>query len=315
MNRDSKILIVGHDDLVENALTQYFQTRQYRHVFSSSAIALNPTIQAPVYEFFAKYRPEYVFLTPTRSGGIEANQRQAGEFIYHNLESQNNVLYASYKFGVKKVFFFASSCVYPKQCPQPIKPEYLLTAPLEKTSEPYAIAKIAGIKLCQAFRKQYGLETIVAVPATVYGPRADVRGETAHVLGALIGKFADAVETAAKEVVIWGTGRPRREFLYIDDFVEASVFLMNQYQGEDIIHIGCGCDVMIKDLAEMIKRICGFQGEIIFDETKPDGTMQKLLDNASLTRMGWKAKVTLEEGIRRTYEAYHLSFSKMEPTQ
>src|SRR3990167_2066349 len=210
MNKDSKILVVGHNDVTEKSLTDHFAANHFTRVFSSSAIALNTAIQPAVYDFFAEHKPEYVFLASTRSGGIEANQRQAAEFIYHNLESQNNVVYAARKFGVKKLLFLASSCVYPKECPQPMKEEYLLTGVLEKTSEAYAVAKIAGIKLCQAYRRQYGLNAIVAIPPTLFGPGSDVCLETAHVMGALIYKFCEAVKNNQKQVVGWGAGGGRR---------------------------------------------------------------------------------------------------------
>ena len=301
MNKDAKILIVGHNDIIESSLKRYFDAHNYSNVFSSFLTGLNPVIQPAVYDFFAQNRPEYVFLASTRSGGIEANRRLAGEFIYHNLESQNNILYASYKFGVKKLVFVASSCVYPKECPQPIKEEYLLTGELEKTSEAYAVAKIAGIKLCEAFRKQYGLNAITVIPATVYGPGSGTDIETAHVIGALMAKFACAVAENKKEVIVWGTGNPRREFLFADDFIEACIFLMDRYEGEELINVGSGYDVSIKELAEMIAQSAGFKGNIIFDQTKPDGVKQKLLDNSRITKLGWRPKIVLKEGIEKTY--------------
>lgn len=304
MDKNARILIVGHDDIIEKSLTGYFQSGHFQNIFSSAAIALNTTIQPSVYDFFSKHRPEYVFLTSTRSGGIEANQRYPAEFMYHNLESQNNILYASWKFGVKKLLFFAGSCVYPKECPQPIKEEYLLTGALEETSAPYAVAKIAGIKLCQAFRRQYGLNAVAVIPATIYGPGSDADLTTAHVMGALIGKFAGAVKRNAPEVVIWGTGNPRREFLYADDFARAAAFVMEWYNGEETVHIGSGSDVSIQELAGMIQEISGFRGRVVFDASKPDGTMRKLLDNSRLTALGWKAEVSLREGIEQTYTWY-----------
>lgn len=304
MNSDSRILIVGHNDIFENSLCAYFEREGYEEVYSSSKIGLNPAIQASVYEFFQKNKPEYVFLGSTRSGGIEANEKNGAEFIYHNSESQNNILYSSWKFGVKKLLYYASSCIYPKECPQPMKEEHLLTGTLEKTSEPYSVAKIAGIKLCQAFRRQYGLNAIVMVPATVYGPGGDVHIETAHVIGALIGKFTSAIVKEQQEVVVWGTGNPRREFLYVDDFLSASLHLMKQYNGEGIVNTGFGSDISIKELAAMVAKIVGFKGNVIFDETKPDGTMQKFLDSSYMSSLGWKAQVSLEQGIKKTYEWY-----------
>jgi GDP-L-fucose synthase len=304
MDKQSKILIVGHNDIIERSLTTYFQKSGYSHIFSSSEIALNPIIQPSVYEFFQKYRPDYVFLGSTKSGGIEANIKHSAEFIYHNLESQNNIVYASHMFGVKKLLYFAGSCIYPKVCPQPIKEEHLLTAPLESTSEAYSIAKIAGLRLCQHFCRQHKANNIIAIPATIYGPGSDVDLETAHVIGALIGKFAKAVKENQKEVIVWGTGTPRREFLYADDFVDACLFLMEKYEEEQQIHVGCGYDVSIKELADIIADVSGFKGKIILDASKPDGTMQKLLDNSRITNMGWKAKTSLKEGIQKTYQWY-----------
>jgi GDP-L-fucose synthase len=304
MDKHSTILIVGHNDIIEHASRSYFNAHGYSRVFSSRAIGLNPTIQASVYAFFQKHRPAYVFLASTRSGGIEANKKNGAEFLYHNSESQNNILYASWKFGVQKLLYFAGSCIYPKECPQPMREEYLLTGPLEKTSEPYSVAKIAGVKLCQAFKEQYGFNAVVMVPATIYGPGSDVDIETSHVMGALIGKFARAVHRGEKEVVVWGTGTPRREFLFVDDFVAASLFLMKHYDGNDVMNAGCARDVSIKDLAETIAGAAGFKGRIVFDATKPDGTMRKLLDSSRVNRLGWTARVSLEEGIKKTYAWY-----------
>lgn len=304
MDKNSKILIVGHSDIIENSLYQYFQNNGFANTFSSSRLSLNTTIQPSVYEFFQKHRPEYVFLASTRSGGIEANIKYAAEFIYHNLESQNNIVYSAWKFGAKKLIYFAGSCIYPKESPQPIKEEYLLTGELEKTSESYSVAKIAGVKLCEAYKKQYGLNTIVAIPATIYGPGSDTDLEKAHVIGALIAKFAGAVKNNEKEVTVWGTGEPRREFLYADDFVEACLFLMDRYNGDEMMNIGTGQDISIKELAELIGTVVGFKGSIKYDTSKPNGTMKKLVDNSRITKLGWKAKVGLKEGIQKTYDWY-----------
>ena len=304
MNKDSRILVVGHNDIIENVLYTYFKFSGYPNIFSSSQIGLNPTVQASVYAFFQKVRPEYVFLGSTRSGGIDANVKNPAEFLYHNSESQNNIFYSSRKFGVKKLLYIAGSCVYPKECPQPMKEEHLLTGTLEQTSEPYSVAKIAGIKLCQAFRKQYGLNAIAMVPATVYGPGSDVNIEMAHVIGALMGKFVSAVVKGRQKVSVWGTGNPRREFLYIDDFLAAALHLMDYYNGEKPVNVGSGSDVTIKELTETIIRAVGFEGEAVFDKTKPDGTMKKLLDSSYVNSLGWKAKVSLDQGIRKTYDGY-----------
>lgn len=300
MQKDSKILIVGHNDIMENALYEHFQSNGFSQVFSSSRMALDASIQPSVYGFFQEQRPEYVFLGSTRSGGIQANIQYPGEFIYHNLASQSNILYSSWKFGVKKLLYFASSCVYPQNASQPIKEISLLSGDLEKTSEFYAVSKIAGLKLCEAFKKQYGFNAITAIPATLYGPGSDVDLEKAHVMGALISKICQAAASGQREVSVWGTGEPRREFLYIDDFVGASLFLMENYEGNETVNIGCGSDVSIKVLAETIAEVVAFKGQITFDAAKPNGVMKKLLDNAKISRMGWSAKVTLREGIART---------------
>ena len=304
MDKNSKIFIVGHGDILENSLVNYFRSRQFYQILSSSQLSLDVLNQNSVKSFFDAERPEYVFLASTGSGGIEANQRYAAEFLYNNLESQNNIINSAYQFGVKKLLYFMGSCAYPKESTQPIKEEYLLTGSLEKTSEPYAVAKIAGAKLCQVYKKQYGFCSIVAVPATVYGPGEDVNLETAHVIGALIGKFYEAVSSKKKEVIIWGSGCPYREFLFVEDFVDACLFLMEHYDEPEIINIGCGYDISIKELAELLKDISGFNGQIIFDETKPDGTMKKLMDNSRITQLGWKAKIDLPTGIKQTYQWY-----------
>jgi GDP-L-fucose synthase len=301
MNKDSKILIVGHDDIIENSLFSYFQSNGYENVFSSSKSSLDTTDQQAVEKYFVKNKPEYVFLASTRSGGIEANQKCAAEFMYHNLVSQNNIIFSSKENGVKKLLFYASSCVYPKICEQPMREDMILTGQMEKTSEPYSTAKAAGIKLCQAFKKQYDFNAIVMIPATVFGPQSNTDIESSHVIGALLNKFHTAVTEQKDEVVVWGTGKPRREFLYIDDFIDASLFLMDKYDGDDVVNVGSGSDMEIKELANIIAEICGFQGGIVFDETKLDGTMQKLLDNSKISELGFKTKVNLEDGIKKTY--------------
>lgn len=304
MNTQSPILIVGHNDIIEKSLFAHFKSRGFSNVFSSSLSGLNTTIQPSVYNFFSKYKPEYVFLGSVASGGIEANQKFGADFMYQNLESQNNVIHSAWKFGTKKLLFLSSSCVYPTKCPQPMKEEYILTASLEPTSEPYALAKIAGIKMCEAYRRQYGFNAIVMIPATIYGPQSDTDLATAHVIGALLGKFKEAIKTGQKEVTVWGSGRPRREFLYVDDFVAAALFLMENYEGEAVVNAGCGEDVTIAELAQMMSGISGFSGRIVYDASKPDGTMQKLLDNSRIAKLGWKAKVHLREGIHRMWESF-----------
>ena len=304
MHRDSKIFIVGHNDSIENSLRKYFQQQKYRHVLSNTHDHINVLDQSQVENFFKKFKPEYVFLGSLRSGGIAANQKFPAEFIYENIQSQNLVIDAAYRHKIEKLLYFSSSCVYPKEAKQPIKENSLLTGPLESTSEPYAIAKIAGMKSCQAYRLQHAFKTIVTVPATLYGPGSDTDIESAHVLGALIAKFYKAVKENASELTLWGSGKPRREFLYVDDFVSACIFLMDNYNGVDVINAGCGYDVTIKQLALMIKEISGYKGKIIFDATKPDGALRKLMDNSRMQKLGWKPKVSLQEGVEKTYKWY-----------
>ncbi len=302
MEKDSRILVVGHGDSIDNSLYAFFVSRGFKNVFSSVHHRLDTLNQAKVQNFFKNKRPDYVFLSSVRSGGIAVNQKCAAEFIYENLESQNNIIHSAYRSGVKKLLYIGGSCVYPKKCPQPIKEEYLLAGPLESTSEPYSIAKIAGVKLCQTYKEKYGFNAIVAVPATIYGPGSDVDIETAHVIGALIGKFQKAKAARSKEVVVWGSGKPRREFLFVDDFVAASLLLMDRYNEKDMINVGCGYDISVRKLAEMIKEISRFDGKIVFDRARPDGTMKKLMDNRRLTALGWSAQVRLKEGIKQTFE-------------
>lgn len=304
MRRDSKIFIVGHNDSVENSLKKYFQAQKFAHVISNTQDRINVLDQTKVDNFFKKFKPEYVFLGSLRSGGIAANQKFPAEFIYENTHSQNLVIDAARRYNVKKLLYFSSSCVYPKEAKQPIKETSLLTGPLEETSGPYAVAKIAGTRMCQAYKAQYNFNAIAAVPATLYGPGSDTDIENAHVLGALIAKFHKAIIENASEITLWGSGKPKREFLYIDDFVSACLFLMDKYDGTDVINVGSGNDVTIKQLALMIKNTSGYKGKITFDTTKPDGAMRKLMDNARMRKLGWKPKVSLEEGIAKTYQWY-----------
>ena len=304
LKKNSRILIVGHGDIIEESLYGYFQENGYTDVFSSSEMSLNTTIQSSVYHFFSEHKPEYVFLSSVRSGGIKANQQTPGDFIYSNLESQNNVIYSANKFGVKKLLYIGSSCVYPKECSQPMKEEYIGTGEMESTSEAYSMAKLAGIKMCQSFRQQYGLNAIAVIPATVYGPGSDSDLETAHVIGALIAKFAGAVSKGENEVIVWGSGNPRREFLYKDDFVCACLFLMNHYESSEVINVGVGEDISIKALAEMVASTVGFKGDIRFDASMPDGTMKKLLDDNCIKKCGWKSEVALAKGVQFTYDSF-----------
>jgi len=265
---------------------------------------LDLTRQRDVEDFFDKERPEYVFLAAARVGGILANSTYPADFIYSNIVVQSNVIHSSYLFGVKKLLFLGSSCIYPRDCPQPMKEEYLLSGYLEPTNEPYAVAKIAGIKMCQSYNRQYGTNYISVMPTNLYGPNDNFDLQNAHVLPALIRKFHEAKVADQKEVVVWGTGSPRREFLYIEDLADACVFFMNNYNSSEIINIGVGKDISIRELALMVKEIVDYNGELVFDTSKPDGTPRKLLDVSKLSSLGWKAKTSLEEGIKKTYEWY-----------
>jgi len=304
MEKNSKILVVGHGDVVEKSLIRHFKQNDFAQVFSSSELGLDTTIQSSVNRFFADYKPDYVFLGSIRSGGIQANQENPAEFFYANSASQNNVVYAAHKFATKKLLYFASSCIYPKECPQPMKPEYLMTSPMEPTSIAYSTAKLAGVKLCQAYRAQYGFNAIVAVVATAYGPGGDINAISAHVLDALICKFYEAKVSNQKEVVLWGSGQPCREFIFSDDVAKGAVFLMERYNEDVPVHIGFGKDISIKDLAQIIKEVSGFNGNVVFDSSHPDGAMRKLLDNESITKLGWSPQVDIQKGIQETYKRY-----------
>ncbi len=306
MGKGSKIYVAGHRGLVGSAILRNLQSKGYKNFILRTHKELDIGIQRDVEDFFERERPDYVFLAAAKVGGILANSTYPADFLYNNLIIQTNVIHASYKFGVKKLLFLGSSCIYPKFAKQPMKEEYLLTGELEPTNEPYAVAKIAGIKLCQSYNRQYGTNFISVMPTNLYGPNDNFDLETSHVLPALIRKFHDAKiamqHSNQKTVVLWGTGSPRREFLYVEDIADACVFLMNNYNGSEIINIGTGKDISIKELAEKIKIIIGFEGEVIWDITKPDGTPRKLLDVTKLNHMGWKSSVNLDEGIKMTYQ-------------
>lgn len=305
METNSKIYIAGHQGLVGSAIKRKLEEVGYSNLISRTRQELDLTIQQAVEDFFASEKPDYVFLSAAKVGGIYANNTYPAEFIYSNLIIQTNVIHASYRHGVKKLLFLGSSCIYPKFTPQPMKEEYLLTGELEPTNEPYAIAKIAGIKMCQAYNKQYGTNFISVMPTNLYGPNDNFDLDSSHVLPALIRKFHEAKIKNKPEVEIWGTGEPKREFLYVDDLADACIFLMGSYDYQDIgshVNIGTGEDLTIKELAEMIKDIVGFNGTLVFDITKPDGTPRKLLDVSRLRAMGWQAKTPLKDGIRKAYQ-------------
>lgn len=304
MHKGSTIFVAGHRGLVGSAICRRLQKDGYENVLVRNRRELDLRDPRSVDRFFNDHRPEYVFLAAAKVGGILANSTYPAEFLYDNLTLQNNVIHSSWQSGVEKLLFLGSSCIYPRMAPQPIKEEYLLTGPLEATNEWYAIAKIAGIKLAQAYVRQYGFKAISLMPTNLYGPGDNFDLESSHVLPALMRKFHEARVAGSPEVVVWGTGSPRREFLHVDDMAEAAVFLMLNYDDAEIINVGTGTDVTIRELAEMVQRATGYKGRIVFDTNKPDGTPRKLLDVSKLTALGWKASIPLEEGIARTYAWY-----------
>jgi GDP-L-fucose synthase len=304
MDKNSKIYVAGHRGLVGSALMRRLKKDGYKNLIFQTHTELDLTRQKQVEEFFEEEKPEYIFLAAAKVGGIYANNTYPAEFIYSNLAVETNIIHSSYVFGVKKLLFLGSSCIYPRKCPQPMKEEYLLSGFLEPTNEAYAIAKIAGIKMCQAYNRQYGTNFISVMPTNLYGPNDNFDLETSHVLPALIRKFHEAKTKNLSEVEIWGTGSPRREFLHVDDLSDACLFLMKNYNDSEIINIGLGKDQSIRELAEMIAEITGFKGTIRFDLSKPDGTPVKLLDVSNINSIGWKAKISLEEGIAKTYKWY-----------
>lgn len=304
MNKTSKIYIAGHTGMVGASIMRKLEGEGYDNLLYRASKELDLRDQQEVRKFFGSERPEYVFMAAAKVGGILANNTYRAEFIYDNLTIQNNIIHQAYKTGVKKLLFLGSSCIYPKLAPQPLKEEYLLTGLLEPTNEPYAIAKIAGIKMCQAYRSQYGCNFICVMPTNLYGPGDNYDLKNSHVLPALIRKFHEAKENDAQSVEIWGSGKPKREFLHVDDLADACVFLMLNYDKAEVVNIGTGEDITIKDLALLIKEIVGFEGELKFDSTKPDGTPRKLLDVSGMNSLGWKYHIGLENGIRSTYEAF-----------
>ena len=301
---EARIYVAGHRGLVGSALIRCLEREGYRNLITASSRELDLRHQDEVENFFKTHRPEFVFLAAAKVGGIYANNTYPAEFIYDNLAIQNNVIHYSYSYGVRKLLFLGSSCIYPKFAPQPMKEEYLLTGELEPTNEPYAIAKIAGLKMCEAYNRQYGTNFIAVMPTNLYGPYDNFDLDNSHVLPALIRKFHEAKLEGKPVVEIWGTGEPRREFLHVDDLAEACLFLMENYAGNDIVNIGIGEDITIQNLAYLIGEVLGFQGDLVFDTEKPDGTPQKLLDVTRINNLGWKARIGLREGIRETYKWY-----------
>ena len=302
MEKNSKIYVAGHKGLVGSALVRNLEAKGYTNIIGRTFEELNLTIQADVNKFFEEEKPEYVILAAARVGGIHANNTYPAEFIYDNLMIQNNVIKAAHDHGVKKLLFLGSTCIYPKLAPQPIKEEYLLTGALEETNEAYAIAKIAGLEMCKFFKRQYGNNFISCMPTNLYGPNDNFDLQSSHVLPALIRKFHEAKVNNQPTVEVWGTGTPLREFIYVDDMADACIFLMENYDGEQHVNIGTGEEVSIRELAETVKEVVGFEGELVFNTSMPDGTPRKLTVVDKLHGLGWKHKVSLNEGIKLAYD-------------
>ena len=309
LEKGSKIFIAGHRGMVGSAIFRKLQKEGYSNLVFRTSSELDLRNQQAVTEFFAVEKPEYVFLAAAKVGGIIANNRYKADFLYENLAIQMNVIHQSYLNGVKKLMFLGSSCIYPKLAPQPLKEEYLLTGWLEPTNEPYAIAKIAGIKMCEAYRQQYGCNFISVMPTNLYGYNDNYHPKNSHVLPALIRKFHEAMVNSSSEVIILGTGSPRREFLFSDDLANACFFLMHNYDDPGFINIGTGHDITIKELALLIQKVVGFEGELVFDTSQPDGTPRKLMDVSKLNSKGWHYLVELEQGIRLVYEDFKNNYA------
>ena len=309
MNKEAKIYIAGHKGMVGSAILRKLEADGYHNIIFKTSAELDLTNQQAVNNFFDTEKPEYVFLAAAKVGGINANNIYRADFIYQNMMIEANIIHASYVNKVTKLLFLGSSCIYPKMAPQPLKEEYLLTNTLEETNEPYAIAKIAGIKMCEAYREQYGCNFISAMPTNLYGPNDNYDLNNSHVLPALLRKFHTAKENGMKSVELWGTGAPMREFLHVDDLAIACIFLMQSYNEAQFVNIGTGTDITIKDLALTIKKVVGFKGELTFDTSKPNGTPRKIMDVSKINALGWKHKIELKEGIEKVYqEVKHFDF-------
>ena len=310
MQKSEKMFIAGHRGMVGSALTRALESRGFANLIKRDRSQLDLGDDAAVMKFFAKEKPEVVIFAAAKVGGIKANNDQPVEFLLENLRVQNNVIAAAHENGARKLLFLGSSCIYPKLAPQPIPESALLSGPLESTNEAYAIAKIAGVKLCQAFSREYGANFISAMPTNLYGPNDNFDLETSHVLAALLRKAHDAKKGGAHELVVWGTGTPRREFLHVDDCASACLYLLEKYDSPDIINVGCGEDVSIRELAELICDVVGFDGELSWDKTKPDGTPRKLLDVSKLRGLGWTPTIPLRDGVARTYDWFLKNVAK-----
>lgn len=304
VTRAARIFVAGHRGMVGSAIVRRLQRGGYHNLLLRDRAGLDLTDQAAVERFFATERPDYVFIAAAKVGGIQANNTLRAEFLYQNLMIESNVIHAAWRAGVERLLFLGSSCIYPRDCPQPIREEYLLTGPLEPTNEPYAIAKIAGIKLCESYNRQYGTRYVSAMPTNLYGPNDNYDLASSHVLPALIRKAHEAKARGDSELVVWGSGRPLREFLYVDDMADACVFLMERGISEGLFNVGTGSDVSIRELAQTVMDVVGFQGRIVFDAAKPDGTPRKLLDVGRLRELGWCASTGLREGIALAYRDF-----------
>lgn len=304
MEKNAKIYVAGHRGMVGSAIVRALKNQGYTNIITRTSKELDLRRQIDVEEFFAKEKPDYVFLAAAKVGGILANNEAPADFMYDNMILEMNVIHEAYKNNVKKLMFLGSSCIYPRMAPQPMKEDCLLTSELEKTNEAYALAKISGLKYCEYLNRQYNTDFISVMPTNLYGPNDNYHPEHSHVLPALIRRFHEAKENNLNEVVIWGTGTPLREFLYVDDLADACVYLMNTYSGNETVNLGTGKELSIKELAELVKKVVGFKGNITFDTTKPDGTPRKLLDVSKLEKLGWKYKTELEDGIKLAYEDF-----------
>jgi len=302
MKQDSKIYVAGHRGLVGSAIVRKLQDLGFTNIVTRTSKELDLRDQKKVAQFFQQEQPEFIFLAAAKVGGIKANNDAPANFIYDNLMIQTNVIDAAHKYGVKKLIFLGSSCIYPKMCPQPIKEEYLLTGALEPTNDAYALAKIAGIKMCQSYNKQYGTNFIACMPTNLYGPNDNFDPITSHVLPALLRKFYEAKKYNKEHVIVWGTGTPYREFLHVDDLADATIFLMQHYKGKEIVNIGTGIDLTIGDLARKIKATVGFEGELVFDKSKPDGTPKKQLNIDKIKNLGWSPSISLDQGLQDTLD-------------
>jgi GDP-L-fucose synthase len=308
VNKNAKIYVAGHRGMVGSAICRKLRHEGFENIITKTSSELDLRNQAAVSTFFNQDKPEYVVLAAAKVGGIHANNTYRAEFLFDNLSIQNNVIHNAYLHGVKKLLFLGSSCIYPKMAPQPLKEEYLLRGELESTNEPYAIAKIAGIKMCEAYRDQYGCNFISAMPTNLYGPNDNYDLQKSHVLPALIRKFHEAKINQQKNVELWGSGTPMREFLHVDDLAEACYFLLQNYNEKLFVNVGCGEDLSILDLANLVKKIVGFEGNIQWDSTKPDGTPKKLMDISRIKSFGWSPKITLEEGISKVYQQFQSDY-------